>query len=193
MDSLSKLLATPELPALGPGPRGGVLSEAAVNQSVEEFLRLAPLPAGKGRLLRALVLLWHDHLEAAHGIAQNINDADGAYVHGIMHRREPDYGNAAYWFRRVGRHPVFPELARRVSQLLPNEQQNGLATQLLPRGEWDALGFITACERAASRPPSYWAHQLLRNAQGIESEVLAAWFCGQLSETPGSRECARTS
>jgi hypothetical protein len=193
MDSLSNLLATPELPELGPGPRAGVQSEAAVNQLVDEFLQLTRLPSGKGRLLRALVLLWHDHLEAAHRIAQSINDADGAYVHAMMHRREPDYSNAGYWFRRVGRHPVFPELARRVGQLLPKEQQNGLAVQLLPRGEWDALGFITACERAASRPPSHWAHQLLRSAQGIEFELLAAWFCGQLSEPPGSRECARTS
>jgi hypothetical protein len=181
MESLSKLLATPDLPELGPGPRAGVRSEAAVNQSVDEFLRLTKLQADQGQLLRALVLLWHDHLEAAHGIAQNIDNADGAFVHGIMHRREPDYGNAAYWFRRVGRHPVFPELARRVSQLFPDEKQNGLAAELLPRGDWDPFGFITACERIAHRAPSDWAHQLLRHAQGIETELLAAHFAASES------------
>jgi hypothetical protein len=179
MDSLSLLLATPEPPELGPGPRAGVQSETAVNQGVDEFLRRAKLPVDQGRLLRALVLLWHDHLAAAHGIAQNVNNADGAYVHGIMHRREPDYGNAAYWFRRVGRHPAFPELARRVGELFPGEKRNSLAAELLPSGEWDALGFITACERAARRDPSDGAHQLLRQAQGIETQVLAGWFCGQ--------------
>jgi hypothetical protein len=40
-------------------------------------------------------------------------------VHAIMHRREPDPWNSKYWWRRVGAHPCFPELARRAGAFLP--------------------------------------------------------------------------
>src|SRR5262249_24939293 len=109
----AKLLDGAGLPPLGPGPRAGVRAQAELDRELAAMPQLAALPAERRELVRALVLLWHDHLEAAHTISQGIETADGAFVHGIMHRREPDYGNAKYWFRRVGRHPVFPSLAGR--------------------------------------------------------------------------------
>src|SRR5439155_4537203 len=104
MDAIQKLLATPEPPDLGPGPRPGVETEGHLNRKLDEALRQTKLSIARQQLIRALVLLWHDHLDAAHVIAQEIESADGAFIHGIMHRREPDYGNAKYWFRRVGEH-----------------------------------------------------------------------------------------
>src|SRR2546426_713043 len=112
LQEIEKLLEAAELPELGPGPRAGVLSEGAVNRGLAELIGGRKLPMEKQELIRALVLLWHDNLEAAHRIAQEIENADGAFVHGIMHRREPDYGNAAYWFRRVGKHGAFSEIAK---------------------------------------------------------------------------------
>src|ERR1039458_8862595 len=50
--------------------------------------------------------------EEAHKIAQDIPTAEGSYWHAIVHRQEPDAGNAAYWFRQVQRHPIFPEIGR---------------------------------------------------------------------------------
>jgi hypothetical protein len=52
-------------------------------------------------LLRAL---WHDargEWDAAHHLAQDIDDADGAWVHAYLHRKEGDTGNAAYWYERA--------------------------------------------------------------------------------------------
>ena len=53
-------------------------------------------------LLRAL---WHDAAgdwDTAHRLAQDVETADGAWVHAYLHRREGDAGNAAYWYRRAG-------------------------------------------------------------------------------------------
>jgi hypothetical protein len=53
----------------------------------------------------ALRALWHDargNWDAAHAIAQDIDDPTGAWVHAYLHRKEGDSGNAAYWYRRAG-------------------------------------------------------------------------------------------
>jgi hypothetical protein len=52
----------------------------------------------------ALRALWHDahgDWDAAHGVAQDIDDATGAWIHAYLHRKEGDLGNAAYWYRRA--------------------------------------------------------------------------------------------
>ncbi len=61
--------------------------------------------------------LYFSCLDQAHSIAQNIATAEGSFWHGIMHRQEPDAGNASYWFSRVGRHPIFPALHREAAAL----------------------------------------------------------------------------
>jgi hypothetical protein len=56
----------------------------------------------------AVLALWHDgrnDWEAAHGVAQDIDDPTGAWIHAYLHRKEGDAGNAAYWYRRA-RRPV---------------------------------------------------------------------------------------
>ena len=135
-EELKRLISTPELPDLGPGPRAGVLSQGALNNIINDFLRTAKLSSTNGELVRSLVLLWHDQLEAAHVIAQDIGNADGSFVHGIVHRREPDYGNAKYWFCRVGKHPCFPKLAGQLGALLDLSTTGGLSEYFIQGGEW---------------------------------------------------------
>jgi hypothetical protein len=76
--------------------------------------------------------------EQAHTIAQDIATPEGSYWHAIVHRQEPDAGNAAYWFRQVGTHPIFPALARAAGQ----------------EGPWDPFAFIEQCEQARRQPGS---------------------------------------
>src|SRR6185295_3750711 len=110
-------MTTPEPPGLGPGPRAGVQPVAALNRTLHSIFAHTDSSKETVELVKALVLLWHDHLDAAHNIAQAVEGPDGAFVHGIMHRREPDYGNAKYWFRRVGKHPAFPEVGKRAASI----------------------------------------------------------------------------
>lgn len=170
--ALRSLLATDSPADLGPGPRPGTLSLASLQS------RLDALPGGnlRGRgSLRALLLLWHDHHEPAHELVQDGATADASYVHGILHRREPDPGNAGYWFHRVGRHAAFGELARRVGPLL--EATPGLRSRLLPRGQWDPLAFIEACSAGCDE-------DLLRRVQAVEFEVLLEHLAGGRQPPP---------
>jgi len=90
--------------------------------------------------------LYFSCFDQAHDAAQSIDTPDGAYWHGIVHRQEPDADNARYWFRRVGSHPIFPELAR-VGQAI------GLSS-CGRDGQWDPMQFIDICERARRNPDS---------------------------------------
>jgi hypothetical protein len=181
-NQLAALLKTPELPELGPGPRSGVLSQSALNAELEKAFRQIRLPGENQHIIRALILLWHEHLDAAHEIAQGIDNGDGAYVHAIMHRREPDYGNSAYWFKRVGRHSTFPELAKRATNLLSKDNKTTLQSELVLNGEWQPFGFVNACERASIHSDSA-LDQLLRKIQQIEFETLLESY----SHSHGSR------
>jgi hypothetical protein len=93
--------------------------------------------------------------DEAHAIAQDIATAEGSYWHAIVHRQEPDAGNAAYWFRQVGAHLIFPALARAAGQEAP----------------WDPFAFIDLCEQARRQPGSELEARA-RNIQRIEWQLL---------------------
>lgn len=176
---MKKLLKAAGLPELGPGPRTGVLPEKEMNSAVDDFLKGSKLAEVSRELVRGLVLLWHDHIDAAHEIAQAIETPDGSFLHGILHRREPDFGNAAYWFRRVGRHECFPEIARRAGEFLKTRNESAMEKQLIRNGEWNPYGFIGLCEKGLAKGAGDEAVKLLRGIQGIETEVLLEhWLRG---------------
>jgi hypothetical protein len=121
------------------------------------------LPSPRSRpdavALIAGLLLIHDRLDASHQHSQSIEGEGrhraGDYWHAILHRREPDYGNSQYWFRRVGRHPTFPDLARHAREIL---RAFPAAVEWLPRllrgGEWDPFAFVDLCRECAGQEES---------------------------------------
>jgi len=170
---LQKLFATPEPPELGPGPRPGVRPQLELDGELKSILRETRLPESSRELVRSLVLLWHDHLDDAHTIAQGIENPDGSLVHAIMHRREPDSWNSKYWWRRVGAHPAFPEMAQRVTALLEMRGERRLLEKLVPGGHWDAGAFVDVCDSTGGQ------EDLLREIQRIEFEAALAYFAGR--------------
>jgi hypothetical protein len=89
--------------------------------TTDEFREAAvrgPAPQG---LSPVLLALWHDargDWEAAHQVAQDVPDPDGAWVHAYLHRKEGDAGNAAYWYRRAGKPVATVPLEREWEQIV---------------------------------------------------------------------------
>jgi hypothetical protein len=170
---IQTMLAASGPAELGPTSRPGTCSPADLTRALES----TAVPVPHRDLIHAALLLWHDHLDAAHQIAQGIENADGSYVHAIVHRREPDYGNARYWLRRVGYHLCFPELAARVRHEPGSEAEPALISKLIARDRWDAFAFVDLCAAAAETGPGFPGLSLLRRIQQIEFEVLLEHFC----------------
>ena len=77
------------------------------------------------RVSPLLLALWHDargEWDKAHALAQDVDNASGAWVHAYLHRKEGDLGNASYWYRRANQPPATDSLdaewTRIVSALL---------------------------------------------------------------------------
>lgn len=169
--ALQELLQTPELPDLGPGPRLGRIDLASLDAAFQKALTGSKILETNRELIRSTIYLWHDHLDASHTISQSIENPDGSYLHGIMHRREPDYWNSKYWFRRVGQHPCFAELASEAEKLLSSKGDEALAPKLLSKGKWDPFAFVDECERVAALPKTDPQVQALREIQALEFRV----------------------
>ena len=108
--SLSALFNTPSPPTLGPERRADALPLIELENDLESTVSQSGISIFKADLVRSAALLWHDHLDASHTLSQDIRSSDGSFLHGIMHRREPDYPNAKYWFNRAGSHDAFLEI-----------------------------------------------------------------------------------
>lgn len=95
--------------------------------------------------------LWlrHDFMDQSHTLSQDIDTPSGSYWHGILHRREPDYSNGKYWFRRVGDHPIFPALRDAAAEEAGDTRVPG-AAYLTTQRSWDSFKFIDLCATAES-------------------------------------------
>ena len=72
-------------------------------EDLEASLRSTAPPPHLSDVLRAL---WYDRRgdwPRAHQIAQAVNDANGAWVHAYLHRKEGDIANADYWYHHAGK------------------------------------------------------------------------------------------
>lgn len=75
--------------------------------TLDEFTQLTEkqekCPESVPKVLQAL---WYDKKgdwDKAHQILGNASDAESAWVHAYLHRKEGDFSNARYWYRRSGR------------------------------------------------------------------------------------------
>jgi hypothetical protein len=118
------------------------------------------------RLCVAGLWLLYDHLEECHNIAQSIETPDGSYWHAVMHRREGDFSNSKYWYRRLGEHEIFAELVKQSGEI--TEQNKQLQT-VVEDGKWNPFAFVDLCEKASQRGTNI---ETCRELQQLEWRLL---------------------
>ena len=155
-------------------PRVSV-SDPAPDPELISFLRSADLERLGGYdpevvpFVRSLLLLTAGDLERAHILVQETSNADGTYIHGIVHRIEGDFDNARYWFRRTAVHPIAPEIYRKAAANSP---------RVASCTTWDPV-WVTDWVEASEQ---VGADEELRAVLTIEVEVLLEHFASQTGE-----------
>lgn len=143
----ARLLSVERLPELGPGTANRAALAELEALSVETLFAHTRLgDVSMGQACVSGLWLYHDFLDRSHTVSQSIHTPTGSYWHGIMHRREPDADNAAYWFRRVGAHPVFEPLAESARQIAEAIGPLKKGSWLAHGKAWDPFRFIELCE-----------------------------------------------
>lgn len=112
--------------------------------------------------VESALYLYFSDLDKSHTISQGIDSTTGSFLHGIMHRQEPDFSNAKYWFRKVGSHPVYGSLRAAALEALPEEDPAGLKRTIAGRDVWDAFWMVDQCEAASRAGGAELENGLLR-------------------------------
>ena len=153
----AELCARQPLPPLCPA--------APWNRALSRRIAAAGLPPA----VASALLLWNDDLDASHTLSQALPDRFGSWLHGAMHRREGDFSNSKYWFRKVGTHSGFAQMTQRAADL--TAQAGGQpAPELAALAErWDPYAFVDLC---AADGHSGGSKALLEALQAAELELL---------------------
>ena len=179
-DVIEKLEAGNPLPTLVPQKAWSTeLTDALASTSVDELFHGESLKNNTfGDAIKSGLLLWNDALDESHNISQGLENQTGSYWHGIMHRREPDYSNAKYWFGRVGTHPIFPQVREQALAILketpnPSDALARIAQTIETEENWDAYQFIDWCQAAEGASDD--VTRFLQQVQAEEIKLLLAY------------------
>jgi len=140
-------------------------AQLAAVDNADVFLGHTIASAAMADGCRSGLLLRLNDLDGSHDISQQIHSPTGSFWHGIMHRREGDFGNSKYWFRRVGDHNVFASLADAADAI-------GSASS-----GWDPFAFVDFVEGVVSSDEEN--RELAEKIQQREWELLFDFCWGR--------------
>lgn len=185
--ALEQLLAEPRLPELGPG-HADQSRRGELERRIPDAIRSCETIADEemGRACMAGLWLHFDFLDESHKISQQIDRPEGSYWHGVMHRREGDFANASYWFRRAGALPFFAKLGEEAAQLLVGQAAHPQFGRLAEGVPWDPYRFVDICKASANGPSA--TQEVCKKLQLLEWQHLFEHTFDQASEgKTGSR------
>ncbi len=170
--SIAKLLPESCLAPLDAGqPNSAVRAQLEALSKDEAFAPPRLRDRGMADACRAGLWLYHNFLDESHAISQELHTPTGSYWHALMHRREPDFDNAKYWFRRVGVHPVYESLCSDAAEL--STAAPSAAAFLRSQTAWEPFAFVDLCAASlAGRAP---CAELCQQIQKREWELLFDW------------------
>jgi hypothetical protein len=168
------------------GPGRAVIQRDSLTAAIEKAVQSLTTDHRNKRCVESGLLLLWDFLDDSHEISQTMEGKGSPrtadYWHGIMHRREPDAGNASYWFRRVGSHPALDHLGTQLiawmSELKASSEMLQLAESRLLKGKSLDPFALIELSTAALRNPGSVADQTVRMVQYLEILNLLVWSCG---------------
>jgi len=136
--------------------------------------------------VRSALFLYFSDLQASHEVSQSVHSSTGSFLHGIMHRQEPDFGNAKYWFRRVVDHAVYEDLRQASVALLKAQSSPAaklLAGEIESSPRWDPQWLIDQCEAAQGGNNADFEQRLLE-IQRLEWQLLFDYcYCKATGKT----------
>jgi hypothetical protein len=122
--------------------------------------------------LASALLLWNDDLDASHTLSQGLPDRFGNWLHGAMHRREGDFSNSKYWFRKVGTLAGFRQMTQRAATAVASAGAAPEPTLAALAEQWDPFAFVDLCAAATAGRGSA-SPALLEALQAAELDLLA--------------------
>ena len=82
--------------------QGGPMPLAEIEKFYEKEIASKAVNKKFARLCLAGLMFAQDYIWEGHEIVQDYPELEASWWHAYMHRMEGDYGNSAYWYRRVG-------------------------------------------------------------------------------------------
>ena len=136
--SLVNQLLSPDdlLKTLQPKEAGAFEAVAAIRAASDE--ELVGETGAPPSLVRGGLFYAHDAIDECHVIVQNEEGDLSAYWHGMVHRREGDFDNARYWFRRAGQLSFFSAL---------HSAASAVSATMARQMNWDPYLLVGQCEQ----------------------------------------------
>lgn len=142
-----------------PAALQSVFDQYPADSVMSQLVVVAPGPEGLHRMIEAALgdpeiaskpsvaaglWLFVDDLESAHEVCQASGAPTCSMWHAILHRREGDFSNAAYWLHRAGAHPALKSIAGYepfwfLDEVKARHKVNPSDLVALQRQEWRAL------------------------------------------------------
>ena len=181
--AIADLLHEPWTPPLDTGmPNSDVRARLEALANDNAFAPHRVRDRGMADACRAGLWLYYNFLDESHRISQELHSPTGSYWHALMHRREPDFSNAKYWFRHVGEHPIYEPLRRAAAELAEDAPPS--CDFLRTQTAWDPFAFVDLCAAVlVGRAP---CEELCKQTQKREWELLFDWCYRQAIEKDGA-------